>query len=163
VSPPVHTCLQPELYPATPETPLCAIARQMRVRHQRAVPILTGIPPAQHVIGIITRADLLRIFHDDALAAARLRAKGPPFPEALPLARRPVQGGLRARLPRPLYALLERIGRCADAHGVSAYVVGGSVRDLLLGLRPRNVDVVIEGDGLACAQALAQREGARVT
>jgi tRNA nucleotidyltransferase (CCA-adding enzyme) len=160
---PVQTCLQTELYTATPETPLCAIARQMRVRHQRAVPILTGIPPAQHVIGIITRADLLRIFHDDALAAARLRAKGPPFPEALPLARRPVQGVLRARLPRPLYALLERIGRCADAHGVSAYVVGGSVRDLLLGLRPRNVDVVIEGDGLACAQALAQREGARVT
>ena len=41
---PVQTCLQTELYTATPETPLWDIARQMRVRRQRYVPILTGIP-----------------------------------------------------------------------------------------------------------------------
>ena len=42
---PVQTCLQTELYTATPETPLWDIARQLRVRRQRYVPILTGIPP----------------------------------------------------------------------------------------------------------------------
>ena len=159
----VQTCLQRELYTATPETPLRAIAQQMRVRHQRYVPILTGVPPAQQVVGMITRADLLRTLHEDVLAAARLRATGQASSAAHPLARRPVRGVLRARLPRPLYALLERIGRCADAHGVSAYVVGGWVRDLLLGIRSLDMDVVIEGDGIALARALAQREGVHVT
>jgi tRNA nucleotidyltransferase (CCA-adding enzyme) len=135
----------------------------MLARQQRDVPILTGAPPAQTVVGLITRANLLRTVHEDVLAAARLRAQGPPFPEALPLVRRPVHGMLRTRLPRPLYALLERIGRCADAHGVSASVVGGWVRDLLLGLRPWDMDIIIAGDGLAFAQVLVQREGARVT
>jgi tRNA nucleotidyltransferase (CCA-adding enzyme) len=160
---PLQTCVETGLYTATPETPYGDITRQMLACHQHAVPILTGAPPAQTVVGIITRADLLRTMHEDVLAAARLRAKGPPFPEALSLARRPVHGVLRAHLPRPRYTLLERIGRCADAYGVSASVVGGWVRDLFLGLRPGDMDIIITGDSLAFAQALAQREGARVT
>lgn len=147
---PVQTCLQAALYAATPETPLRDIAWQMRVRHQRYVPILTGVPPLQKVVGIMTRADLLRTVHDDILAAARLRARGQASPDMLLLVRRPLQGLLRARLPRPCYALLERLGRCADAHGVSAYVVGDWVRDLLLSLRPGNVDVVMQ---VACPRS----------
>jgi tRNA nucleotidyltransferase (CCA-adding enzyme) len=162
-SSPVQMCLQTALYTATPDTPCRDIARQMTARHQRYVPILTGAPPAQHVVGVITRADLLRTVHEEVLAAARLRGKGPPFPEALPLVRRPVQGLLRARLPHLLYARLERIGRCADVQGVSAYIVGDWVRDLLLGIHPPDMDVVIEGDGMAFVQTLAQREGVRVT
>jgi tRNA nucleotidyltransferase (CCA-adding enzyme) len=162
-SAPVQTFLQAELYTATPATPWRDLERQMIERRQRCVPILTGTSPARTVVGIITRTDLLRTLHDDVLAAARVRAKGPPVPEAIPLACRNVQGMLRMHLPRPLYALLERAGRCADARGVSAYIVGGCVRDLLLGHRNLDVDVVIEGDGIAFAQALAQWEGARVT
>jgi tRNA nucleotidyltransferase/poly(A) polymerase len=53
---------------------------------------------------------------------------------------------LRAHLPRPLYTLLERVGRLADARGVSTYMVGGCVRDLLRSTR--NLDVVVLHNGI---------------
>ena len=55
--------------------------------------------------------------------------------------------------------LLQRIGSAADAEGVQAYVVGGYVRDRLLGLGDRDVDVLVIGDGVAFARALARRLG----
>jgi tRNA nucleotidyltransferase (CCA-adding enzyme) len=42
-------------------------------------------------------------------------------------------------------------------------MVGGCVRDLLRSTRNLDIDVLIAGDGIAFAQALAQREGDRVT
>jgi tRNA nucleotidyltransferase (CCA-adding enzyme) len=159
----VQTCLQTALYTATPATPWREIERQMLTRQQRWVPILSGTPPAQKVVGIITRADLLRILHEDVLAAARLRAQGSPVPAALPVARRNLQGMVRAHVPPVLYRLLERLGRLAEACRVSVYIVGGWVRDLLLGIRNQDVDIVVEGDGLAYARALAQQENLHLT
>jgi tRNA nucleotidyltransferase (CCA-adding enzyme) len=159
---PVQTFLQTEQYTATPETPFHDIEQQMIERNQRFVPILSGVSPAQKVLGVITRTDLLRTLHEDVLAAARVRAKGQPSPDAVSLSRRNVRHLLRTHLPDHLYAVLERVGQVADAQGMSAYVVGGGVRDLLLGLRNLDFDVVVEGDGLAFARALAQQEGARV-
>jgi tRNA nucleotidyltransferase (CCA-adding enzyme) len=58
--------------------------------------------------------------------------------------------------------LLERLGRLpavAALDGEEAvYVVGGAVRDLLLGREPRELDFVVEGD----AVAVARRTGGRV-
>jgi tRNA nucleotidyltransferase (CCA-adding enzyme) len=160
---PVQTFLQTDPYTATPETPFHEIERQMIERNQRFVPILDGTPPAQKVLGVITRTDLLRTLHADVLAAARVRAKGQLSPDATPLFHRQVQQLLRTHLPSHLYAVLERVGQLAEARGESAYLVGGCVRDLLLGSRNLDVDVVVEGDGLAFARALAAQEGASVT
>ena len=40
-----------------------------------------------------------------------------------------------------------------------AWVVGGAVRDLLLGRAPRELDLVVEGDALAVARRAAARLG----
>jgi tRNA nucleotidyltransferase (CCA-adding enzyme) len=62
----------------------------------------------------------------------------------------------------PPVDLLERLGRppaVAALDGEDAvYVVGGAVRDLLLGREPRELDFVVEGD----AVAVARRVGGRV-
>ena len=41
--------------------------------------------------------------------------------------------------------------------GMSAYLVGGPVRDILLGRPSQDLDLAVEGDGLAFAAALAER------
>ena len=52
--------------------------------------------------------------------------------------------------------LLVRIGSCAAAMGHGAFLVGGPVRDLLLGRTSLDLDVVVEGDApaVACAATM---------
>jgi len=58
------------------------------------------------------------------------------------------------------HPLLSRIGAIADRAGVRAFVVGGYVRDLLLGKDVRDIDIVVEGDGIAFARTVAGALGA---
>jgi putative nucleotidyltransferase with HDIG domain len=51
--------------------------------------------------------------------------------------------------------ILKEIGAHADAMSLSVYVVGGYVRDLLLGRRVKDIDVVVVGDGIAFAKRMA--------
>jgi tRNA nucleotidyltransferase/poly(A) polymerase len=53
------------------------------------------------------------------------------------------------------HPLLLRIGAIADRAGVRAFVVGGYVRDLLLGKDDRDIDIVVVGDGIAFARTVA--------
>jgi len=46
--------------------------------------------------------------------------------------------------------------------GVPAYVVGGPVRDMLLGWPGADIDVVVEGDGIGFATELATGEGGKM-
>ena len=56
-------------------------------------------------------------------------------------------------------ALLDALdGRCRSVH-----LVGGPVRDLLLGRDPVDVDLVVEGDAAAIARRLAERLGGSAT
>ncbi len=143
-------------YQAGPETPFREIEAHMIERNQRFVPIVSGTK----VIGVITRTDLLRALHDDVLASAHARAKGM---EAQPAHhRRNLRSLMKERLPERAFALLESAGRLSDRLGVAAYVVGGIVRDLLLGIGNLDMDLVIEGDGIAFARELAGQVGGRV-
>src|SRR5918992_4595393 len=66
----------------------------------------------------------------------------------------------------PPVDLLDRLGRpppVAALDGEDAvYVVGGAVRDLLLGREPRELDFVVEGDAVAVARRAAARLGGQV-
>jgi tRNA nucleotidyltransferase (CCA-adding enzyme) len=72
--------------------------------------------------------------------------------------------------PPPPDVLLERLRAAPHAPAVldaaaglpGVHVVGGTVRDVLLGAPPGDLDLVVEGDGLATAQALGERLGADV-
>jgi tRNA nucleotidyltransferase (CCA-adding enzyme) len=59
-------------------------------------------------------------------------------------------------LPSRLDALggIERVRAAADGAAVDAYLVGGSVRDLLLGRERVDIDVAVDGDAMALAEAL---------
>ncbi len=68
---------------------------------------------------------------------------------------------LLARLPGLLTSRIERAVEVSRAQGVPVYLVGGLVRDLLLGRENRDLDLVVEGDGPAFARELAGRLGGR--
>ncbi len=155
----VRDIMQTDAYIAQPDTPFHEIETAMIERNQRFVPIITDAK----IVGVITRTDLLRTLHDDVLKAARMRTirlgeaqveiGGP---------RRNVQGLLRSRLPHHLITVLEDAGQLADRCSVSLFVVGGCVRDLLLGIENLDLDLVVEGDGIAFARTLGDMLHARV-
>jgi len=146
-------------YSAEPETPFHDIETRMIELNQRFVPVLSG----GKTVGVITRTDLLRTLHEDVLASARGKAKSLMDVESSGgVRRRDVGGLLRDRLPREVHDLLQTAGDLGERLGYSAYVVGGFVRDLLLGIDNLDVDFVVEGDGIAFARALAKERAGRV-
>jgi tRNA nucleotidyltransferase (CCA-adding enzyme) len=156
---PVRDIMQSDAYTAEPNTPFHDIEVVMLERNQRFVPVLSGAK----VVGVITRTDLLRTLHEDLLKTSRrplTHAGAPGGAGGGP--HRNVKGLLQSRLPRRLVTLLEEAGQLADRCGVALYVVGGCVRDLLLGIENLDLDLVVEGDGIAFARRLAEMLHARV-
>ena len=58
---------------------------------------------------------------------------------------RPVD--FRETLEGDVATLVEAIVATADKRGLAVYAVGGPVRDLLLGIGLRDVDLLVEGEG----------------
>lgn len=98
------------------------------------------------IIGIVTRTDLLGALQ--------------------PTNNLPTQDEMVAKLqqalPRPRLRFLEAIAQRAADFEVSAYIVGGFVRDLVLDIPSQDFDIVIEGDAITFAKDLAKSLGGRV-
>jgi poly(A) polymerase len=65
----------------------------------------------------------------------------------------------RTRVDRiPLaHPMLTRIGEIADSTHTEVYVVGGYVRDTLLGMEDRDIDILVMGDGVRFARLVAKK------
>ena len=60
------------------------------------------------------------------------------------------------------YALFSALRELTALHALPVYLVGGPVRDWLIGWQVRDLDFVVEGDAPSLAQILAQRTAGRV-
>lgn len=57
--------------------------------------------------------------------------------------------------------ILKKIGQTADRLGIECYVVGGFVRDTLLGLPNKDIDIVVVGKGIDMAKEFAKDIGSQ--
>jgi tRNA nucleotidyltransferase (CCA-adding enzyme) len=120
--------------------PLAELQRLLSSGDDRVAVLREG-----RIAGVVTRIDLLRALGAEAGPAER--------PGAL----------LIDELGRlePLQAVFEAVAAVSEPFA-GVYLVGGTVRDILLGERGFDVDVAVEGDAIALAQALADALGGRV-
>ena len=61
------------------------------------------------------------------------------------------------------HAIFKLVGNTARELGVRAFVIGGYVRDCFLGIPNDDIDIVVEGSGIALAEAVAAKCGAKVS
>ena len=80
------------------------------------------------------------------------------MPEALNLA-----VTIERQLPEELVKFLRLAGEAAQSSGQKLYLVGGVVRDLLLGRPNLDLDLVLEGDAISLARRLAGIGGGKIT
>lgn len=150
---PVSMYMQRTFLTAQPDTSLQRLMQIVIGAHQRLVPVVEK----NDVIGVVTRTDFINMFVDDPA--------GVPIPRTTGSRERNLAKLLSTRLPRPMLELLRKAGELGDSLGVEVYAVGGFVRDVTLS-RPAaefdDVDLVVEGDGIAFARALSRQLGGRV-
>lgn len=61
------------------------------------------------------------------------------------------------KLPKELQDLIYLVSELASLNNISIYLVGGFVRDLILGVKNLDLDIVVEGDGIKFAEVLSQK------
>lgn len=143
----------------TPETHVSEVEKSMIEQNQRFVAVMED----DRIIGAITRTDILRALYEDFLRKSRLSSKRPVTGETFPGFGRSISGILRETLPSDLYEFLIMAGEVADELRFGAYLVGGCVRDILRRQENLDIDIVVEGDGIAFAKRLGEKIGAKVT
>ena len=141
----------------TPDAPADRALELILGRRQKAIPVLGQTDPTVEegghapLEGIIARGDALRLLQQERNAESR---GDEPYT-------RSVRTLARDRLSGPVYEVLEEAAHTAEAQGCRVYLVGGIVRDLMLDFDNLDVDLVVEGDGIAFARALGARMGGR--
>lgn len=104
-------------------------------------------PQDSSVVGIVTRTDLLRSLSDEvAFVPGRLN----------------YADILKTSLSAPRFALIQTVAAEAARERIPIYIVGGFVRDLILGHFSPDFDLVVEGEAIQLAKNLHARFGGRV-
>jgi len=149
---PVKDYMSTDFATVHPSSPLSKIQDLIVGNNQRFLPVLER----GKLVGAITRTDLLRWLYMSNNQASASSAEQD-FLSAEPR-KKGVLKIMEERLPSEVLLLLKEIGARAREMGLQAYAVGGFVRDLLLRVENYDIDVVVEGDGIRLARALAEEK-----
>jgi len=142
----------------SPETSIREIERMMIEHNQRFMAVIEK----GNIVGAITRTDLLRTMYEEFLRRSRLDKSDA---GEKPSIGRNIAVLLKEKFPAEIYSILKLAGEIADKLGINAYLVGGSVRDLLRGESASgglDLDIVVEGDGISFAKAFAGKLNAKI-
>lgn len=137
---PASAYMTSKVHSVSPETPVSEIQALLVERDIGRVPVIQD----GRLVGLVSRTDILSVLYrpnrptpDDRQVSTRL-----------------------LRLPRPALTYLQEAGSLAANDGLELYVVGGFVRDLLLGAPSLDLDLVVEGDAIAFGRRLGEQTGA---
>jgi tRNA nucleotidyltransferase (CCA-adding enzyme) len=121
----------------------------------RVVPIVED----KSLVGIVTRTDLFRYLVTGGKSSLQgnKTISGGHHPRKKPLSK-----VLKSQLPKRIFDLLGEFGQIGEQIGVGVYAVGGFVRDLLLRKENLDIDIVVEGDGIAFARQVEKVMECRV-
>jgi tRNA nucleotidyltransferase (CCA-adding enzyme) len=153
---PVQDYMTTEMATIGPDADIKEVQDKIIGHKQRILPVVEN----DQTVGVITRTDLLNVL----VQQRQLTRDSTPDPFSGPVAarQRNIINLMQERLPERVMATLRQVGQIADQLSFHAYVVGGFVRDLFLYRSNEDIDIVVEGDGIAFARIYAEQYGARI-
>jgi len=151
----VHEYMSSENEHVAPDADLAAIQERWIGNKQRLLPVVDE----GNVVGVITRTDLFNVMISHT---GVLPDQSPENWESSTVRTRKVTHIMQERLSKRFQHILKDIGRIAEDMSYNTYLVGGFVRDLLLGRKNEDIDIVVEGDGILFARKYAKKAHARI-
>ena len=140
---PVQAFASRELITIPPDLSFREITQKMIENNIGRLPVVED----GKVIGIVTRSNILRFLHRDDFPTPRMEKR------CIDLIK---------KLPEKIQKILLVCGEIGEEMDSATYVVGGFVRDLLLTVPNFDLDIVVEGNGMAFGEKLAKRLSAKV-
>jgi len=139
---PVKSVMSSDVVTCSEETPLPEVMRLVAASEGGRVPVVRG----EEIVGVVTRSDLLRALEEPLVAEEE--PGGPDLGERL----------LAIESLQEVFEAVQAVSEPFEG----VYLVGGAVRDVLMGEPNFDVDIAVEGDGIALGEALARELGGRV-
>ena len=131
----IRSFLNTEFHHLSPDSPIWEAEEIVTKYGQKLIPVIEK----DRLIGVVTRFDVLQRLRKDL---RRFKAQKK-----------------KIRLPPNISGISEEIGEISQLKGYRAYLVGGVVRDILLGKEIFDLDLVIEGNAIEIACELAKKHG----
>lgn len=138
-----------ELVVFFPETRILQAEKELSKYSQDFFPVVKdGFP-----VGIVSRFDILKAAHGKVfdtekevfISRQRITPKKTDF-----------RRQLRKYIPENILQELKIIGKIAKKLGYKAYLVGGIVRDIILGKKNLDIDIIVEGDAIKLIKEYAR-------
>jgi tRNA nucleotidyltransferase (CCA-adding enzyme) len=139
---PVKSVMSSDVVTCDESAPFAEVMRLVSASSAGRVPVLRD----GEVVGVVTRSDVLRALEEPSGTA--VAANGESIAERLDALDH----------LRPVFEAVQAVS--APFEGV--YLVGGAVRDVLMSEPNFDVDIAVEGDGIALGEVLAEALGGRV-
>ena len=138
---PVKSVMSSGVVTCTESAPLAEVMRLVSASSAGRVPVLRE----GRVVGVVTRSDLLHALEESHGKEAPKEAES-----------------IAEKLDaldhlRPVFEAVQAVSEPFEG----VYLVGGAVRDVLMGEPNFDVDIAVEGDGIALGEALAEALGGR--
>jgi len=144
LSPSVESIMDPGNYSVRPEDSVDYLKEMMNLSGWGQIPVING--DGHEIIGIVTRTDLIKIL------TGRSSVPG----------NRNYAQVLTRVLPPSYLTLIHMVADAAWNCRYPVYIVGGFVRDLILGQPVMDFDIVVEGDAIHLARTLVHIYGGKV-
>lgn len=145
---PVKAYMSTNVITITPEKSLEEIHQIIIDKNVGRLPVIED----GDLVGIVTRTNIIRKLQQflsmDDEHAYELQTN--------------MQEELNEQLEKDALAVLNQISVQATAEGLNVFLIGGIVRDLFLRVPNDDIDIVVEGDGIAFAHQLQVRYGGSI-
>lgn len=144
---PVKAYMSTNIVSIQPETTEEEIQKMIIERNIGRLPVVED----GKLIGIVSRTNIIESLHHQKIKG-EAKQTVTHLPDNL-------KDKMNQQLPKEIYCLLQDISKTANTSHLSVYLIGGIVRDIFLGEPNDDIDIVVEGDGIAFSKKLQSDYG----
>lgn len=146
---PVKAYMQAHVQTIQPDVTVTKVQNMMIEFDIGRLPVVEN----DEVLGIVSRSDILRTLHPNFQERHYTMFNQQEQQQVC------FETKIKQALPQQLLELLHLVGELARKHKHKVYAAGGIVRDVILGKKNLDVDLIVEGSAIHLAKVLGQALG----